>query len=119
MNRRFRNQFLFLVALLLFQKGEVRRSSPGQAAFDDALDDEEQPRRIRCPECKWEPNPSSLWYCGECPEPEGFLGGCGTAWNTFDTAGLCPGCGHQWRWTACLRCGEWSLHEEWYAADSG
>jgi hypothetical protein len=27
---------------------------------------------------------------------------------------LCPGCAHQWRYTACLRCEGWSLHEDWY-----
>ena len=70
--------------------------------------------RIRCPRCRWQPKPSSRWMCSDCGHSEYFFGGCGTAWNTFATRGLCPGCGHQWRWTTCLACGGWALHEEWY-----
>jgi hypothetical protein len=70
--------------------------------------------RIRCPLCKWRPNRSSRWFCGDCDYPEGFFHGCGTAWNTFTTRGRCPGCGHQWRWTICLICQGWSRHEAWY-----
>jgi hypothetical protein len=83
--------------------------------FDAEVDDEGS--RIRCPVCEWKPARSSKWYCGACPDPEGFLAGCGTSWNTFDTHGLCPGCRHQWRWTSCLACGAWSLHLDWYAGD--
>ena len=70
--------------------------------------------RIRCPLCSWKPNASSCWYCGDCDSPEYFYHGCGTAWNTFNTRGLCPGCAHQWLWTVCLRCCGWSRHEDWY-----
>ena len=70
--------------------------------------------RIRCPRCEWQPQPSSLWSCVDNPYPEAFFGGCGRAWNTFETFGLCPGCTYQWSWTACLSCGQWSPHEEWY-----
>lgn len=70
--------------------------------------------RIRCPLCKWQPNSSCRWYCGDCEHPENFPKGCGTYWNTFETHGLCPGCLHQWHWTSCLACGEWSLHVDWY-----
>jgi hypothetical protein len=70
--------------------------------------------RIRCPFCRWRPNGSSRWFCGDCDYPEYFYEGCGTAWNTFTTHGLCPGCNHQWRWTICLSCQRWSRHEEWY-----
>jgi hypothetical protein len=83
--------------------------------FDVEISDDDG--RIRCPVCEWQPAPSSKWFCGACPEPEGFLNGCGTAWNTFRTHGLCPGCRHQWRWTSCHACGQWSLHEDWYAQD--
>ncbi|MBE7551093.1 MAG: hypothetical protein HS126_08465 [Anaerolineales bacterium] len=72
---------------------------------------------IRCPLCHWRPEASSRWYCTLCGPPEYFFEGCGTVWNTFTTRGLCPGCGHQWRWTACLSCGGWSLHEDWYATE--
>ena len=70
--------------------------------------------RIRCPLCEWEPGPGSEWACVRIDVPEGFRGGCGTVWNTFATRGRCPGCQYQWKWTKCLRCGGWSLHEDWY-----
>jgi hypothetical protein len=70
--------------------------------------------RIRCPHCKWQPKASSLWFCSDCDFPEYFYKSCGTAWNTFNTHGKCPGCQHQWRWTSCLSCSQWSLHEDWY-----
>ena len=73
--------------------------------------------RIRCPLCEWQPTPSSLWSCYGADTPEAPFTGCGTEWNTFDTGGKCPGCGHQWRWTSCLRCGGWSLHAEWYVVE--
>jgi hypothetical protein len=69
---------------------------------------------IRCPLCHWRPSLSSRWFCCDCHHPEYFFGGCGTSWNSFLTGGRCPGCNHQWRWTACLACTGWSLHEDWY-----
>ena len=71
-------------------------------------------KRIRCPRCQWRPTPSSRWSCLGGGTPEASFEGCGTVWNTFETGGRCPGCDHQWRWTSCLRCGEWSLHDDWY-----
>lgn len=70
--------------------------------------------RIRCPVCKWQPKPAHRWFCASCSYPEYFDAGCGTCWNTFITRGRCPGCHHQWRWTACLNCAGWSLHADWY-----
>jgi hypothetical protein len=70
--------------------------------------------RIRCPLCRWQPRPSSRWFCADAGFPEYFFGGCGTAWNTFASCGVCPGCTHRWQWTTCLRCGQWSLHNDWY-----
>jgi hypothetical protein len=58
---------------------------------------------IRCPQCKWTPRTKNLRSCK-----------CGHHWNTFDTRGLCPGCGHQWEITGCLQCGAMSPHAEWY-----
>jgi hypothetical protein len=58
---------------------------------------------IRCPQCKWTPRTKNLWSCK-----------CDYEWNTFDTRGLCPGCGHQWGITECLACGATSSHTEWY-----
>lgn len=66
--------------------------------------------RIRCPLCKWQPKSSNRWFCAD----DVFHPGCGTAWNTFDTRGVCPGCNYQWRWTDCLRCYKSSPHGEWY-----
>jgi hypothetical protein len=80
------------------------------------LDDvEEAFSRIRCPLCAWQPSPNDRWSCvwvEGSPEPP--FPSCGAIWNTFRTRGSCPGCRHQWRWTSCLRCAGWSLHEDWY-----
>jgi hypothetical protein len=57
---------------------------------------------IRCPVCSWRPQKHDTWMCNP---------GCGHVWNTFETRGCCPECSKQWYQTACLRCGEWSLHE--------
>ncbi|HSK30229.1 MAG TPA: GIY-YIG nuclease family protein, partial [Candidatus Limnocylindria bacterium] len=74
--------------------------------------------RIRCPLCRWQPKALHRWLCAPCDDPEFFDDGCGACWNTFSTRGRCPGCGHQWRWTACLNCAGWSLHTDWYAKES-
>ena len=59
---------------------------------------------IRCPRCRWRPRRSDRWSCR-----------CGHAWNTFETRGQCPRCEYRWRNTQCLRCREFSPHEDWYA----
>ena len=61
--------------------------------------------RIRCPKCAWQPAKSDRWLC----EP-----GCGHVWNTFETRGVCPGCSKRWTETVCLRCRQWSFHDDWY-----
>jgi hypothetical protein len=61
---------------------------------------------IRCPKCGWRPGPEDRWQCK-----------CGFVWNTFETGGVCPGCFYQWMETACLRCGEWSAHSDWYGEE--
>jgi hypothetical protein len=66
--------------------------------------------RIRCPKCTWQPGKDDAWIC---------VPGCGHRWNTFATRGRCPACGKGWRDTACLRCGAWSPHEEWYELREG
>ena len=108
---------LYRVALVfsLFQKGLRPEEIADEAAR--AGDEEPEFARIHCPICYWRPTPSSLWCCADCWQPEGLPEGCGACWNTFDTRGLCPGCGHRWRWTACLSCYGWSLHEDWYAKE--
>ncbi|MGI8668550.1 MAG: hypothetical protein ACR2J3_01750 [Aridibacter sp.] len=86
----------------------------GKIIVEKLLEDETDFSRIRCPHCKWQPKASSIWFCSDCDFPEYFYGGCETAWNSFNTRGKCPGCNHKWRWTSCLSCGEWALHEKWY-----
>ena len=104
------------ITLSLLQKSDL----PNEVKEKKADTKEEEPdfTRIRCPLCSWQPKPSSRWYCISSGHPEYFSNGCGTGWNTFETRGLCPGCYHQWRWTACLFCAGWSLHEDWYVKDS-
>jgi len=60
---------------------------------------------IYCPHCAYRPQAEDRWECTP---------GCGTLWNTFWTAALCPGCGHLWPDTECLVCGEISPHQDWY-----
>ena len=80
------------------------------------VDESDAFKGIRCPLCAWQPDASSRWSCEPMYSPEPPFKGCGTAWNTFATHGRCPGCSHQWSWTSCLRCHDWSLHEDWYDA---
>ena len=84
-----------------------------------APDDEDVFSAIRCPCCHWRPDASSRWSCLCIDTPEPYFEGCGTTWNTFSTRGRCPGCGHQWRWTSCLRCAAWSPHSDWYEDATG
>ena len=74
-------------------------------------------RGIRCPLCGWRPVASSRWMCSCIVTPEPYFESCGYVWNTFETRGRCPGCGHQWHWTTCQRCSEPSPHEDWYEQD--
>jgi hypothetical protein len=64
--------------------------------------------KIRCPRCRWQPQKPDRWVCHP---------GCHHRWNTFDTAGICPGCAKHWDETACLQCHEWSPHAAWYEHD--
>ena len=82
------------------------------AIVDD--DDDTSFEKIRCPLCDWRPSASSTWCCVVSDTPEPPFEWCGTSWNTFSTAGRCPGCQHQWKWTSCLSCHGWSLHDDWY-----
>lgn len=79
--------------------------SPNKRILERLRDDQKRGSRIRCPKCQWEPKPHDTWCCAP---------GCGHVWNTFQTRGTCPGCNKQWTDTACLRCGAWSRHEDWY-----
>jgi hypothetical protein len=85
---------------------------------DVFAEDEEGISGIRCPRCGWRPSPSCVWSCEWVDTPEPYFEACGTVWNTFSTRGRCPGCHHQWQWTSCLRCDEWSLHDDWYEKTS-
>lgn len=89
--------------------------APGQITIDEFRPDRDEAfGTIRCPLCGWRPSASSVWRCDCAGTPEPFFEACGTVWNTFATRGRCPGCSHQWRWTSCLRCEQWSLHAAWY-----
>jgi hypothetical protein len=113
---RLRQYHKLAVAFWLFQKS-LRPEETFDIVEEEQEDEEPDSNRIRCPLCQWQPNAASHWVCADCEEPEYFFHGCGTSWNTFDTRGRCPGCAHQWRWTSCLRCEGWSLHEDWYTKD--
>ncbi len=100
------------MALYLLQKDPSSTVKPTPATkLEDAPSDFS---RIRCPQCKWQPKAHHLWQCTPCATPEYFQGGCGTLWHTFDTKGKCPGCKYQWKYTKCMFCSRWSLHQEWY-----
>lgn len=93
------------------------KRSPDFVPADVISDDhDEETHGIRCPHCRWQPASSDRWCCIGMGTPEPPFPGCGTSWNTFDTRGKCPGCSHQWRWTLCLSCHRWSLHDAWYAS---
>jgi hypothetical protein len=100
--------------LLLLKKPETGRVEPIERPREDEDDAFE---RIRCPLCEWRPTASSTWCCYGEDTPEPNFKWCGTQWNTFTTRGRCPGCQHQWKWTSCLHCSGWSLHEDWYECD--
>jgi hypothetical protein len=88
---------------------------PGEVAADQSDDElDEGLSGIRCPVCAWKPDASSRWCCAWIDTPEPYFESCGAVWNTFSTKGRCPGCHHQWRWTSCLRCSQWSPHGDWY-----
>lgn len=59
--------------------------------------------KIECPKCEWEPDGGPHWMCS-----------CRHRWNTFDTQGVCPNCKKRWKDTQCIKCFEWSPHEDWY-----
>ena len=98
-----------------------KRPEPGKGLriFTLPKDEDEgnASERIRCPLCEWHPTPASTWCCLGEGTPEPPFSWCGTVWNTFSTHGRCPGCAHQWTWTSCLRCGGFSLHEDWYECE--
>ena len=104
---------MFRLNITLFPFVFLFRRSP---AFDESFETgklKDAPvdlKRIRCPLCRWQPKASSRWFCAS----DNFHFGCGTAWNTFDTRGRCPGCQYQWKTTDCLRCFRSSPHEAWY-----
>jgi hypothetical protein len=117
LKQKYIRQFYRLaVVFLLFQKSLMPEDTTGVVA--ESEDEEPDFSRIRCPLCQWQPKTSSRWRCSNNRRPENFFNGCGAVWNTFTTRGLCPNCGHQWRWTACLSCHDWSLHEDWYVKET-
>jgi Zn-dependent protease len=63
------------------------------------------PRRegLNCPSCKAAPPIGAHWRCGNCR----------TAFDIFETFGVCPNCGVHFKATRCLECGETSQISEW------
>ena len=113
-----RQLYQFLVAFSLFQKSSSLNRLPENAEKSKEKSADDKFNRIRCPLCRWRPRAYSRWYCADAFVPPFFHLGCGTAWNTFDTRGRCPGCNYQWRFTDCLRCGGRSPHEDWYESSA-
>jgi predicted RNA-binding Zn-ribbon protein involved in translation (DUF1610 family) len=70
----------------------------GQISYDYEVE-------ISCPECGWKPKPGSKWACDNCR----------TEWNTFNTNGLCPKCGHSHHVTGCPDCGRVTERRRWYS----
>ena len=60
--------------------------------------------KIRCPKCAWEPDGRPYWGCDSCH----------CVFDTFSTGARCPQCARSWLETQCIKCGVWSLHEDWY-----
>src|SRR4029077_4546138 len=82
---------------------------PMLSTVQDREHDEEKSRdpsepRIRCPLCGWSPRQEEKWVCTW-----------GNEGHTFEPAGVCPACLHQWTSTQCLSCARWSPHSDWYA----
>jgi hypothetical protein len=103
------------IIFFLFRKSPDFDKRPETAKLKERTTDFS---RIRCPICGWQPRASSRWCCNDAGYPHFFYHGCGAVWNTFETRGRCPGCGHQWLWTDCLRCWRSSPHEEWYEKET-
>jgi hypothetical protein len=91
--------------LLPFAVGLVKSNLPTIRELTRRRDREST--GIRCPQCGWRPDKGATWTCSP---------GCGHQWNTFETRGHCPECAKQWVETACLKCGQWSRHDDWYEA---
>lgn len=62
---------------------------------------------IACPRCDWRPDISDVW---DCPNCRGI-------WNVFTTHAVCPRCGTVSQTTHCLKCDQWSDHQDWYHFD--
>ena len=59
-----------------------------------------------CPLCKISPQQGAFWVCGHCR----------TAFDTFQTLAMCPGCGARFSQTRCVNCGGESPLSEWFLA---
>ncbi len=92
-------------------EGDDRSGSDFDRVDQTDLEEAQQPPRIRCPRCGYEPNRRDRWSC-TARLASGEL--CLESWNTFATRGVCPACTHRYLRTQCVRCGGWSLHEDWY-----
>ncbi len=69
---------------------------------------EKLPRRegFACPRCKAAPPVGNFWKCGQC----------GTAFDIFETQGVCPHCAARFDATRCMDCGGVHPMSEWMKA---
>ena len=79
--------------------------------------------RIRCPQCKWQPDGRRAWFCSglsfslfgvilsriiECSFGP---------WNPFETECKCPSCGTLGRTIQCPVCDKVSPRQDWYEGE--
>ncbi len=60
-------------------------------------------QNYRCPSCQAHPLEGSFWNCGKC----------GITFDTFETAGVCPGCGLGYDTTTCPECRRGAPLAQW------
>lgn len=62
---------------------------------------------VCCSSCGWKPQGQKLWLCT-----------CGTRWDAFNTAGVCPCCSKDWEYIQCVEeaggCNVAAPVERWY-----
>jgi hypothetical protein len=61
-----------------------------------------------CPACKLAPPRGAFWGCGKCR----------TAFDSFETRGVCPNCGTQFAVASCPECGSLRPMSEWMASSN-
>jgi Zn-dependent protease len=85
------------------------RSAAGFFQSREALHLESLPRHreVNCPRCSSHPPKGPFWVCDHCQ----------TRFDTFQSRGVCPGCGAWFHETACPDCRRTSHIEDWLGSD--